>query len=78
MIMAISCRRRENDAVHDTECPSRDHIINNKLEQRLYFFIAAQMPRLPGSFEYYWLGNLSSLGRNKEIQPPNNTLVCFV
>ena len=46
-----------------------------KLQQvrllKLYCFIAAQIAQVAWPIVWHWLGNLGTLGRNKEIQPLN-------
>ena len=37
--------------------------------QVIILYVLSRLLKLPGSFEYHWLGNLGSLCRNKEIQP---------
>ena len=42
---------------------------SGKLYFSLYSFLLPRLLKLPGRLENNWLGNLGSVGNNKEIQP---------
>ena len=40
--------------------------------------VLLRLPKLPGPFTYHWLGNLGSLGSNKEIHPQLMPSTCNI